>query len=114
MKVYLSGPMTGYPGHNYKRFNELSTKLRKLGHEVLNPAELDGGDTHKTYAYYIRRDISLMIKHTDLQAVVVHGRWWESRGAKLEVQFAQTIGINVMEVAALLAQGKIKKLGKRS
>ena len=41
MKVYISGPMAGIENHNFPQFNALATKLRALGVDVVNPAELN-------------------------------------------------------------------------
>ena len=38
-KLYLAGPMRGYPEDNYPHFNEMAAELRKLGYAVFNPAE---------------------------------------------------------------------------
>lgn len=43
MKVYLSGPMTGYPNFNFPAFNERAAEWRREGWDVFNPAETDGG-----------------------------------------------------------------------
>lgn len=38
--IYLSGPMTGYPGHNVDAFAEASESLRGAGHYIVTPHEL--------------------------------------------------------------------------
>ena len=40
MRIYLSGPMTGIPDHNFAAFENAAYKLRGEGHFVINPAEL--------------------------------------------------------------------------
>lgn len=40
MRIYISGPMTGFPDHNKAAFAEAATHLRSLGHDVVSPAEL--------------------------------------------------------------------------
>lgn len=40
-KVYVSGPMRGYPEFNFPAFKMASLKLRCAGHTVFNPAEKD-------------------------------------------------------------------------
>ncbi len=41
MKIYLAGPMRGYPLYNFAEFFRVAIELRKLGHTVENPAEYD-------------------------------------------------------------------------
>lgn len=40
-RIYLAGPMQGYPEFNFPRFNAVAKALRGNGHEVFNPAEKD-------------------------------------------------------------------------
>lgn len=41
MKLYLAGPMSGLPGYNFAEFNRVAALLRRDGHEVFDPAEID-------------------------------------------------------------------------
>lgn len=40
-KVYIAGPMSGYPDFNFPLFNRVAAKLRAEGWTVFNPAEKD-------------------------------------------------------------------------
>jgi hypothetical protein len=40
-KVYVAGPMTGYPGFNYGAFDEARDLLASEGWDVISPADLD-------------------------------------------------------------------------
>src|SRR5262249_6649191 len=39
MRIYLSGPMQGYPNFNHELFDTVTAHLRSMGHEVFSPAE---------------------------------------------------------------------------
>ncbi|WP_149528154.1 DUF4406 domain-containing protein, partial [Escherichia coli] len=38
LKIYIAGPMTGYPDYNRAAFNAKASALMAEGHIVLNPA----------------------------------------------------------------------------
>lgn len=102
--IYISGPMSGYLNKNYDAFNEAAAKLRMQGYEVLNPAEppeIDGWE----WADYMRRDI-VMLMEADTIATLPN--WDQSRGAKIEVDLAKNLGMNVIEVISLLKEEMIK------
>jgi hypothetical protein len=94
--VYLSGPMTGYPEHNYPAFKAAREQLQAEGIDVLCPAEagyMDGWD----WSDYLRRDL-VMVMEAD--AVLVLPGWQESKGARLEVHVARELGIPIREHGA--------------
>ncbi len=97
MRVYLSGPMTGLPEHNYPAFQEGREELRALGHEVLCPAEA-GVVEGWSWADYLRRDLVMVC---DAEAVVVLPGWAASKGARLEVHVAQALGMPVVPISAI-------------
>lgn len=47
--IYIAGPMTGKPDFNRTAFTMTATRLRMLGHTVLNPATLPDGLTYRDY-----------------------------------------------------------------
>ncbi|GMA57230.1 uncharacterized protein DUF4406 [Alicyclobacillus sacchari] len=96
-RVYLSGPMTGLPDLNRPAFFEAATKLRKYGHEVMNPAELCGVDEAWTSA--MRKDIRLLM---DADCVVTLPGWEHSRGARLEVYVASQLEMPVYSISTFV------------
>lgn len=87
--VYLSGPMSGYVGHNYPVFNKAAAHLRKLGLNVVSPAEL-GYHEGWSWLDYIVRDLESI---KGCQGVVVLPRFYESAGALIEVMACRRSGM---------------------
>lgn len=98
MRLYLAGPMTGYKDFNYPAFHERAARLRYQGHEVINPAENEGGDTSRPWAFYMRQDIAHVLS---VDAVAVLPGWQASKGASLEVVVARAIDIPVLDAETL-------------
>ncbi len=91
MIVYISGPMTGYPLHNYPAFREAREQLRAEGFTVLCPAEA-GVVEEWSWSDYLRRDL-VMVCQAD--AVVLLRGWLDSKGALLEIHVARELGLQI-------------------
>ncbi len=86
MRVFISGPMTGYAGFNRAAFNDAERTLASQGHVVLNPAELTDGLTQAQYM-----DICLaMVRCAD--AIFMLPGWEDSAGARTEHALAEKLG----------------------
>eukprot|EP01034_Spumella_vulgaris_P037015 gene37015-45660_t len=97
--------MTGIPELNFPAFNAEAARLRALGYEVVNPAEINGGAdelvvcagmTPEQLAEHwracMRRDIPAMLTCAGL--ALLPG-WEESKGARLEVHIAEQFDMPV-------------------
>ena len=91
MKIYIAGPMTGLPDYNRPTFRAAADKLRDLGHEPLNPADLDLGESAR-WQDCMRATTRLL---TEADAVCILPGWEMSRGALAEVGWARNVGISV-------------------
>ena len=91
--LYLCGKMSGLENYGFPLFNAEATKLRAIGYTVINPAETDGGSTDKSWDYYMRKDVALMV---GCNAVVALDNWKDSKGAKIEVALARQLFIPVL------------------
>ncbi|HHG0316967.1 TPA: DUF4406 domain-containing protein [Escherichia coli] len=90
LKIYIAGPMTGYPDYNRAAFNAKASELMAEGHIVLNPAVLPGGLCQSEYM-----DICLaMVRSAD--AIYLLNRWEESIGARAEHALAEKLGLTVI------------------
>lgn len=99
MKLYLAGPMTGFDEFNYPAFNAAAARLREAGHDVINPAENDGGEYGKEWSYYMRLDMHHVL---NVEGVAVLPGWEASRGARLEVIVAVSLGLPIFDARTLV------------
>lgn len=100
MKLYLAGPMSGYPQFNYPAFYAAADMLRAQGYEVVSPAEMDSKElqalalkstngtfkdiegANETWGDMLARDVKLVADVVD--GVCLLPGWENSRGARLE------------------------------
>ena len=113
MKVYLAGPMRGYPDFNFPAFDYAAAKLRALGFTVFSPADKDReligpeafinptGDEDQLAAltnYTIRtalgNDLAWICAEAD--AIALLPGWEASTGATAERATAIAIGATIM------------------
>lgn len=88
-RVYVAGPMSGMPGHNFPAFNAAADSLRAQGWHVENPAEhgeVDGA----TWADYMHCDVAML---ASCSAIHLLPGWSKSRGATLEAYIAAALGM---------------------
>jgi hypothetical protein len=90
-RVYIAGPMTGLPELNFPLFNAVAANLRAAGWHVENPAE-HGHIEDAGWADYLRWDISRL---TTCGSIWLLPGWSSSKGAKLEVHIAKTLGLQI-------------------
>lgn len=98
MRVYVSGPMTGIHELNFPAFHQATARLRATGLDVINPAELDEGDSGpaKQWHEYLRRDIAVLVT---CDAIALLPGWEGSRGARLEKHIADELGMKVISLS---------------
>ncbi|HEY3432518.1 MAG TPA: DUF4406 domain-containing protein [Rhodocyclaceae bacterium] len=98
-RIYISGPMSGLPEHNFPAFHAEAARLRDLGYEVVNPAEIqvpEGADWHAC----LRLDLKELL---DCDGLVLIDGWEDSNGAHLEMHLAHRVGIKVKIAREVLA-----------
>lgn len=94
--IYLAGPMTGFLNFNAEVFARYAKKYRDLGYRVISPPELDNGDYSHDYAYYIRRDMKVLLDE-GVESIYLIPGWHKSRGACLEKHIADILGIPLFD-----------------
>jgi len=90
-RVYVGGPMTGYPELNFPAFHARTAELRAEGYEVINPAEVNP-DPATPYADCMRKDLAALLTCDKL--VLLPG-WHASRGASAEWLVADICGLTI-------------------
>jgi len=115
MKVYIAGPMRGYPNFNFAEFDRVRDVLTQQGHTVISPADLDrayGIDVSNLTAddmtvefnkEVIRRDLCAIM---DADGIVMLEGWENSVGATVERQVAQWVGLPVYYVRDLASKSQ--------
>lgn len=93
MKLYLAGPMSGYPESNYPAFHAAAAKLRAEGHFVFNPAEGAPETDHGQDAYRRCMAVDLAWICAHAEGVALLPGWETSKGACAEVALARALGI---------------------
>ena len=101
-KIYVSGAMSGLPGHNIKAFNRAESYLKTKGFQVLNPASLEKVvppqypnwnkmSERRQWGAFMRHDLQL-VKEADAVLTMNRGSFGTlrsatlSKGAKQEVR----------------------------
>ena len=92
MKIYISGKITGLHKRDYRgKFKAAANRLRMLGHTVVDPSRLDVYEL--TYAEYMAVDTTLL---GFCDAIYMLDNWENSNGAKLEKEYAESLGLKVL------------------
>lgn len=101
MKVYLAGPMAGYPENNFPAFHKAAKELRDQGYEVLSPAELEknenfvpSGKPTADLRAVLALDMAYICKKAD--AIALLPGWENSKGAFAEWALARALGLKFM------------------
>lgn len=112
-KVYLAGPMRGYPEFNFPAFAKATDNLRGQGYTVFSPAEKDeevhGADFSEKYETgdieaatkdgfslrdALKTDLSWICDNADMIALLPG--WDMSKGAQAEYALALALGLDVL------------------
>jgi len=91
-RIYIAGPMTNMPALNFPAFHAEAARLRALGYEVVNPAEVNADPTAGWHAC-MRADIAQLVT---CDAVRLLEGWESSRGASLEAHIAHSLDMRLV------------------
>jgi nucleoside 2-deoxyribosyltransferase len=96
-QMYLSGPMTGIPGHNFQNFRRALDLLKESGYAVVSPHSIDYGETDENrgghaYEVYMRGALTLLM---ECDSIVLMTGWERSRGCLTELNVASALNMRV-------------------
>ena len=113
-KIYIAGPMRGYPQFNFPAFAAATDYFRGLGWEVCNPAEKDDDtygkemattnltgsveEAEKEHGFSIRDALGYDLNWICKNATHIYmlKGWEKSRGAMAEHATAVALGLEIM------------------
>ena len=99
LRVYISGPMTGYPNLNRPAFAMAAEKVEAAGMIPVNPHTLcdPSWDWHRC----MRADVAALCAS---DALLLLPGWEKSNGAQLELHIAHRLGLVVLTDADALGR----------
>ncbi len=111
-RIYIAGPMSGKPSLNFPLFNAEAARLRALGYDVINPAELNGGESElaqckamtpeQLQEHWRRCMVADITQLVTCDGIALLPGWQHSKGASLEAHIAQELGLGVRYAATLV------------
>lgn len=101
MKLYIAGPMTGLPDHNFPAFFDAEAQLEAAGFGTINPAGY-GVTPGYSWADCLRRDLIAFLQHAE--GVALLQGWARSPGARLERHVSVALGLPTRPLAEWLTR----------
>lgn len=91
MKIYISLPITGHDEKTQReKADKIKMALSRKGYEVVNPFDIATDKKNPDWFDYIGADLRELAK---CDAIFLCNGWKESKGCKLEMQYALSMGI---------------------
>lgn len=100
-RIYIAGPMTGIPEHNFPAFFAAEKTLRESGWVTMNPAGhgiVEGAD----WGDYLRHDLAKLVT---CSTIYLLPGWSKSLGVQLELHVARALGMTVLMAEGAEALG---------
>ena len=99
-RVYISGPMSGFDDFNVPAFNAEAARLRAMGLDVVNPAELNPQQPPPSWEQCMRNDIAALMT---CDTIALLPGWEHSNGANLELHIASRVGMHIVHTQEIEA-----------
>lgn len=108
MKIYIAGPMRGIDLYNFPAFDACAERLRTMGHEPVNPADLDRESGVTEWTDPLPEDFMRGAMKRDLLAIIdgcegiaLLPGWEKSSGVAAELALAKCLGLSVLDAHTL-------------
>jgi len=94
-RIYIAGPMSGYPNHNYPAFDGAAAKLRAAGFHPISPADVSRAvGIHSDVEPRASEYCDLLLIDIEIVEAFAHGialldGWEDSRGTQIEIASAR-------------------------
>lgn len=93
-KIYISGKISGLETEEVKSlFNQAEQSLKLRGFETVNPLDVLPYQEHLTWEDYMIADIKALF---DCKAIFMLTNWKDSRGARIEHNIANELGLRII------------------
>lgn len=89
MKIYIAGQISNNPNYE-SQFADAEKELTEQGHAAINPVKNLGFN----YKDYIDMGLCELMR---CEAIYLLKGWQKSKGAKLELTYAKTVGLQIYE-----------------
>lgn len=103
--LYVAGPMTGLPEKNLPAFHAAEAALREAGYPVINPARHDDLSPGLDWLGYMRVSLADLLK---ADALALLPGWHKSRGAGVEYDLAQGLGMRTLALGVWLNRAHLE------
>lgn len=91
MKIYISGKISGIENKAFEIFERAEEKLKLEGFDVVNPMKINHQHDN-SWESYMKEDIKSLC---DCDAIYMLNNWSDSKGAKIELDLAMSLGLDV-------------------
>lgn len=106
MKLYIAGPMSGWPNYNFESFDMARDSLCEAGHEVISPADMDREigfdgtslipeDEHDDFVRdAVMRNVMALAK-CGVEGIFLLPYAHDSKGTRVELAIAELLDLHV-------------------
>ena len=100
-RIFISGPMTGYIGHNYYIFEKVEECLRTAGYECVNPAAIgkkyNPEKVDKDKSLYCAMEKEIQEAERTCNVLLLLPGWEDSIGVRLELRTAIELKMKIIQ-----------------